>query len=100
MRDVMRSLACVLALAVALAGCAGLTAKQEAGWTAFHECQRSSPSAALEDLLEGGRVAYRTQEGGEFGSMKACMEQRGYDCDIGVTAGGRRLYTHCVPKTS
>ena len=99
MDNVTRLLTCVLALAVALAGCGGLTVKQEAGWDAFHDCQQSSSSAALEELLPGGRVNYRTLEGVEFSSMKACMERRGYDCDLGVTIGARPN-THCYPRTS
>ena len=99
MRDVMGPLTCVLALAVALAGCGGLTVNQEAGWTAFHECQQGSNSAALEDLLQGGRVNYRTQEGLDFSLMKACMERHGYDCDLGVAIGARP-HTYCYPKTS
>jgi hypothetical protein len=31
--------------------------------------------------------------------MKACMESRGYACDLGV-AIGFRPYTYCYPKTS
>ena len=99
MRDMLKRLTCVLALAAGLAGCAGLTTKQEAGWDAFHGCQQSSSSAALEDLQQGGRVNYRTQEGVEFSSMKACMERRGYDCDLGVSIGARPN-TYCYPRTS
>ena len=90
----------VVLLAGALAGCAGLNVAQEQGWLAFHDCQRTAaPSAALEDLLEGGRVNYRTQEGVEFSAMKGCMERRGYACDLGV-AIGFRPYTRCYPRTS
>ncbi|SRR6266545_3942249 len=98
MRDMMKRLMCGLALAASLAGCGGLTVKQEAGWAAFHDCQQSSSSAALEDLQLGGRVNYRTQEGVEFSSMKACMERRGYDCDLGMAIGARP-HTYCYPKT-
>jgi hypothetical protein len=97
MSDMLKRLMCGLALAASLAGCGGLTVKQEAGWDAFHGCQQGSSSAALEDLQLGGRVNYRTQEGLDFSLMKACMERRGYDCDIGVT-GGARPNTHCYPK--
>jgi hypothetical protein len=86
-------------LAAALTGCGGLTMQQEAGWLAFHECQQGSASAALEDLLVGGRVNYRTQEGVEFSAMKTCMERRGYDCDLGLAIGARP-HTHCYPKAS
>jgi hypothetical protein len=95
----MRALTIALALAMALTGCARLTAQQEAGWTAFHACQEGSSSAALEDLLVSGRVNYRTQEGVDFSSMKACMERRGYDCDLGLAIGARP-HTHCYPKAS
>lgn len=97
----MRQLACALMLAAgALAGCAGLNATQEQGWLAFHDCQRTNGSpAALEDLLVSGRVNYRTQEGSEFSRMKACMEARGYACDLGVAIGSRP-HTYCYPKTS
>jgi hypothetical protein len=99
MGDMMTRLTCGLALAAILAGCGGLNVRQEAGWAAFHDCQQSSSSAALEELLPGGRVNYRTLEGLEFSSMKACMERRGYDCDLGVTIGARPN-THCYPRTS
>jgi hypothetical protein len=49
--------------------------------------------------LTGGRVHYWTAEGVEFGAMKTCMEQRGYDCDIGVTIG-TRPHTYCYPRVS
>ena len=89
-----------LLLAAGLAGCAGLNVTQEQGWTAFHDCQRTTAtSAALEDLQERGRVNYRTQEGVEFSSMKACMESRGYACDLGV-AIGFRPYTYCYPRAT
>ena len=96
MSDVVKRLTCV-ALAAAIAGCAGLTPKQEAGWTAFHFCQTGTSSAALEDLQQGGRVNYRTQEGIEFSTMKACMERQGYSCDLGVMIGSRPQ-TYCYPK--
>ena len=99
MRDTMTRLTCGLALAVSLTGCGGLTGKQEAGWDAFHGCQQGWSSAALEDLQPGGRVNYRTQEGVDFSLMKACMERRGYDCDLGVSIGARPN-THCYPRTS
>jgi hypothetical protein len=92
-----KRLASVIVLAAALAGCASLTPPQEAGWAAFHACQPSAPSAAMEDLLTTGRVNYRTQEGREFSAMKACMEARGYHCDLGVTIGSRP-HTYCHPK--
>lgn len=96
----MRRRACALMLvAGALAGCAGLNAQQEQGWLAFHGCQASASSAALEDLLVSGRVNYRTQEGVEFSAMKACMEARGYVCDLGVAIGSRP-HTYCYPRTS
>jgi hypothetical protein len=95
----LRRLTWAWLLAAAVAGCGGLTAKQESGWVAFHVCQQGSASASLEDLLEGGRVNYRTQEGVEFASMKACMERRGYDCDLGLAIGARP-HTHCYPKAS
>jgi hypothetical protein len=94
----LRALTCT-ALLLALAGCAGLNPDQDAGWHAFHDCQRTTSSAALEDLLQGGRVNYRTQEGVEFSTMKACMERHGYVCDLGVTIGSRPN-THCYPRTS
>jgi hypothetical protein len=94
-----RAVTSVTIVALALAGCAGLTPPQDAGWQAFHACQQSSSSAALEDLQQGGRVNYRTQEGVDFSTMKACMEQRGYTCDLGVTIGSRPN-THCYPKAS
>jgi hypothetical protein len=82
---------------VSLAGCAGLTPGQEQGWTAFHDCQQVAPSAALEDLTD--RVNYRTQEGVDFTAMKACMESRGYVCDLGLSIGFRPN-THCYPRPS
>jgi hypothetical protein len=94
-----RSLAGAAGLATLLAACAGLTPQQDAGWVAFHACQPSARSATMEDLLTSGRVHYWTAEGVEFGSMKACMEQRGYDCDIGVTIG-TRPHTYCYPRVS
>jgi hypothetical protein len=92
-------LAAAVALAILLAGCAGLNASQEAGWTAFRDCQPLAPSAAMEDLLRSGRVHYRTQEGVEFSAMKACMESRGYSCDLGVAIGSRP-HTYCSPRAS
>jgi hypothetical protein len=94
-----RRLTCVVLFAAGLAGCVGLTASQDAGWTAFHQCQQSASSAALEDLHVGGRVNYRTQEGVDFSTMKTCMERHGYDCDLGVTLGSRPN-TSCYPKAS
>ena len=96
----LRALTCLVPfLAAGLAGCAGLTGVQEQGWIAFHDCQRTSAtSAALEDLQTSGRVNYRTQEGVEFSAMKACMESRGYACDLGV-AIGYRPYTYCYPPS-
>jgi hypothetical protein len=99
MHDMLKRLTCGLVLAAGLAGCGGLTVKQEAGWDAFHGCQQGFASAALEDLQSGGRVNYRTQEGVDFSSMKACMEQRGYDCDLGMAIGSRP-HTHCYPRPS
>jgi len=94
----MVRLACVVMLVTLGAGCAGgLTLQQEAGWVAFHDCQAGVWSAALDDLLVGGRVNYRTQEGLDFSAMKACMERRGYACDLGVTIGSRPQ-TYCYPK--
>jgi hypothetical protein len=95
----VRGLAAAVAVAAVLAGCAGLNARQEAGWTAFRDCQPAAPSAAMEDLLQTGRVHYWTQEGAEFGVMKACMEARGYSCDLGVTIG-TRPHTYCYPRAS
>jgi hypothetical protein len=86
-------------LVAVLAGCAGLNVQQEAGWVAFHDCQPAAPSAAMEDLSQNGRVNYRTREGSEFSVMKACMEQRGYRCDLGLTIGARP-HTHCYPGSS
>jgi hypothetical protein len=42
-------------------------------------------------------VSCRTREGSEFSVMKACMEQRGYHCDLGVAIGARP-HTHCHPR--
>jgi hypothetical protein len=95
----MKVLTVVLGLTMVLAGCAGLTPQQDAGWAAFHACQQGSASAALEDLLVSGRVNYRTQEGVEFSTMKACMERQGYSCDLGLAIGSRP-HTHCYPKAS
>jgi hypothetical protein len=93
------ALTSIAILAAALAGCARLTPSQDAGWQAFHACQQGTSSAALEDLLTSGRVNYRTQEGVEFSTMKACMERHGYACDMGVTLGSRPN-THCYPRAS
>ena len=94
-----RVVALALVTAV-LGGCAGLTPQQEAGWTAFHACQAAWPTASLDDLHPtSGRVNYVTREGSEFGDMKACMEQRGYRCDLGVTVA-TRPQTHCYPGGS
>jgi hypothetical protein len=87
----------MLLIANAASACANLNPAQEAGWAAFHECQQQAWSATLEDLREDGRINYFTQEGREFSVMKACVEQRGYRCDLGVTIGFRP-YTHCYPK--
>jgi hypothetical protein len=97
--DMAKRLTCVVVLAVGVVGCGGLTVQQDAGWTAFHQCQQSSSSAALEDLLVSGRVSYRTLEGVDFSTMKACMHQHGYDCDLGVTIGSRPN-TYCYPRAS
>ena len=96
-----RRLRCLTLLLIAgLAGCAGLNSRQEQGWVAFHDCRNTAAtSAALEDMLVGGRVNYRTQEGVDFSSMKACMESRGYTCDLGVAIGSRP-HTHCYPRNS
>lgn len=95
-----RRLACALMLmAGGLAGCAGLNMQQEQGWQAFHDCQPTASSAALEDLSLSGRVNYRTQEGVEFTAMKTCMEARGYACDLGLAIGARP-HTHCYPKST
>jgi hypothetical protein len=88
-----------LVLAVGLIGCASLTAQQDAGWTAFHACRAEAPSAVLEDLFVTGRVGYFTREGVDFSHMKACMEQRGYACDVGTEIGSLPV-THCYPRTS
>jgi hypothetical protein len=95
----MKTLTIVAAMAVLVAGCAGLTPLQEAGWGAFHACQQGMASAALEDLSVGGRVNYRTQEGVDFSLMKACMERHGYSCDLGLAIGSRP-HTHCYPRAS
>jgi hypothetical protein len=99
MSDRMERLARAALLAALLAGCGSLTVQQQAGWVAFHECQQGSASASLEDLLIGGRVNYRTQEGVDFSAMKVCMERRGYDCDLGLAIGARP-HTHCYPRAS
>ena len=98
MINALRRSLCIVLMA-SLAGCAGLTPKQDAGWTAFHACQTGMSSAALEDLQQGGRINYRTQEGIEFSTMKACMERQGYSCDLGVMIGSRPQ-TYCYPKAS
>ena len=99
MTETAKRLTCVVLLAAGLVGCGGLTAQQDAGWMAFHQCQQSTSSAALEDLLVTGRVNYRTQEGVDFSTMKTCMQQQGYDCDLGVTIGSRPN-TYCYPRAS
>ena len=95
----MRRLAGVALLTGVLTGCAGLNAQQEAGWVAFHDCQAAWPTASMEDLRRDGRVNYVTREGSEFSVMKSCMEQRGYQCDLGLTIGSRPN-THCYPRAS
>ena len=92
----MSRLLAAVVLAAGVAGCAGLTPQQDAGWAAFHACQASWPTASLDDLHPNGRVNYVTREGSEYGVMKACMEQRGYQCDLGVTVA-TRPQTHCYP---
>jgi hypothetical protein len=99
MSDVTMRATCLLLLVAGLTACGGLTAQQDVSWTAFHECRASAPSAVLEDLSPGGRVNYRTQEGGEWGAMKSCMERRGFACDLGPSFSAR-LYTLCRPGTS
>lgn len=99
MSPMLRRLTGAVVIAAALAGCTSLNPIQEAGWVAFHDCQPVAPSAAMEDLLQNGRVNYRTQEGAEFSSMRVCMEQRGYSCDLGLSIGARPN-THCYPKSS
>jgi hypothetical protein len=94
-----KRLGSIILLAGVLGGCAGLTPNQDAGWVAFHACQPGAPSAAMDDILVTGRVNYRTQEGNEFSAMKACMEARGYRCDLGVTIGSRPQ-TYCYPGAS
>jgi hypothetical protein len=99
MRLTLRQCTRVAVLAVvSLAGCAGLSPGQEQGWTAFHDCQQVAPSAALEDLLVD-RVNYRTQEGVDFTAMKACMERRGFVCDLGLSIGFRPN-TYCYARPS
>jgi hypothetical protein len=93
----MKGVIAAVLVAAGLAGCAGLSPGQDASWVAFHACQTAAPSAALEDLHPNGRVSYRTREGSEFSVMKACMEQRGYHCDLGVAIGARP-HTHCHPR--
>ena len=97
-RTRMRFTSVVVLALVSLAGCGGLTPRQQQGWTAFHDCQQVAPSAALEDL-RADRVNYRTQDGIEFTHMKACMESRGYVCDLGLSIGSRP-HTHCYPRPS
>jgi hypothetical protein len=99
MSRTLRRLTCIGVFVAGLGGCAGLTPQQDAAWVAFHECQQGTGSAELQDLLVGGRVHYRTGDGREFGVMKACMEQRGYSCDLGVSIGSRPD-TYCYPKAS
>ena len=86
-------------LLVFVAGCAGLNVEQERGWIAFHACQPQASSAVLEEITQGGRVNYRTLDGVDFTLMRACMEARGYACDLGLAIGARP-HTDCYPKTS
>ena len=88
----------ILTLLLDLGGCGGLNPKQVQAWDAFHDCRNVAPTASLTELPEDGRVAYRTQEGSEFSNMKACVERRGYECDLG--SSGRSPYTYCYPKGS
>jgi hypothetical protein len=90
----------VMALVTAGIGCVGLNVKQEQGWVAFHDCQKTAPSATLEDLPPSGRVHYRSLEGIDFSSMKACMEGRDYACDLSGAMIGSRPETLCYPKAS
>jgi hypothetical protein len=54
---------------------------------------------AREDLPVTGRVNYRAQEASTSDTMKARMQQHGYDCDLGVTTGSRpRPNTHGDPR--
>jgi len=99
-RAVGRVTALVVLVTAVVAGCAGLNVKQERGWAAFHDCQKSAPSATLEDLPPSGRVHYRSLEGLDFSSMKACMEQRDYACDLGGPMIGSRPETLCYPRMS
>jgi hypothetical protein len=89
-----------MALVTAGIGCVGLNVKQEQGWVAFHDCQKTAPSATLEDLPPSGRVHYRSLEGIDFSSMKACMEGRDYACDLSGAMIGSRPETLCYPKAS
>jgi hypothetical protein len=99
-RAIGRVTVVVLLVIAGVAGCAGLNVKQEQGWDAFHDCQRAAPSATLEDLPPSGRVHYRSLEGIDFSSMKACMERRNYACDLGGPMIGSRPETLCYPKVS
>jgi hypothetical protein len=99
MSELTTRVTCLVLLVAGLTACGGLTAQQDLSWTAFHECRASAPSAVLETLSQGGEVNYRTQEGGEFGAMKSCMERRGFACDLGPSYSAR-LYTACYPGTS
>ena len=86
-------------LLVLVAGCAGLNVEQERGWIAFHACRPGASSAVLEELTQTGRVNYRTLDGVDFSLMRACMEARGYACDLGLAIGARP-HTDCYPKPS
>jgi hypothetical protein len=98
MEAVANRMTALLVPLAALAGCVTFTPEQDAGWTAFHGCHSAAPSAVLEDLFVGGRVGYVTREGVDFSAMKACMEQRGYACDISTEIGSLPV-THCYPRT-
>jgi len=82
-----------------LIGCASLTPQQDAGWTAFQDCRGGARTAVLENLFVAGRVDYFTREGTDFNVMKACMEQRGYGCDLQAGLSSAPV-THCYPRTS
>ena len=88
-----------LVLVGGLARCASLTPQQDAGWAAFQDCRAGARTAVLEDLFPTGRVGYFTREGVDCNVMKACMEQRGYGCDLHAGLGSAPI-THCYPRTS
>ena len=88
-----------LLLVAGLIGCASLTPQQDAGWDAFQGCRVVAHTAVLEDLFVAGRVDYFTREAVDFSSMKTCMEQRGYSCDLYAGRGSAPV-THCYPRTS